>query len=334
MSFNNISGHQFQKDYLLKSIQSGKVASSYLFYGRDGIGKKMAALEFAKLLNCLNDKGNDIAAENSCTCSSCMKIDNMSHPDITIIKPEDSTEIKVKQVREYVEDLIYLRPYEGRYKVFIVDEADTMNVNAQNSFLKTLEEPPKDAVIVLISGRPQHLLKTILSRCQKLEYFKLPDEIIREAIAKSTQLPKQHIDLAVKISCGSMSRALSIDEQFLADRQNIISTVSQLNSENSVYLQEFVQNLTADKDGDSVDIFFETIYLWLKDLLHIKCGSDHSTLIHSDCARITENFSTTLSTDKIIEMTNYLERCRTSLIKSNVNKQYVMENLAAEFAGI
>lgn len=336
MSFSNITGHQYQKDFLIKSVQKARVASSYLFYGQEGIGKRLVALEFAKLLNCnreveeLNYNQKDV-----CTCTSCLKIERSNHPDVTIVEPNDSSDIKVKQIREQIEDLIYLKPYEGKYKVTIVNDAEAMNTNAQNAFLKTLEEPPGDAVIILISSMPQYLLKTIISRCQSIEFFRLSNEVIENSIRANTELSQQHCDFAVKFSHGSLSKALLLDERLILERKRIIEIISELNSDNPVELFEFIDSIESEKSqrgNDDLIFFFETLFMWLKDILYIKSNGSDEHLIHKDIYSISKKYSQRCSIDHLLELRLFLEEARDSLFNRNVNKQYVLENLIIKFS--
>ncbi|MBL7070801.1 MAG: DNA polymerase III subunit delta' [Candidatus Omnitrophica bacterium] len=146
---------------LKRAIESGKLAHAYIFAGVEGCGKSLLAVDFAKAVNC-QDKENAPCG----FCSSCRRIDSDSHPDVRWIrKADDSSEIKIGQIRE-LESQIILKPYEGRYKVFIIADAGLMNAEASNSFLKTLEEPPENSLILLIAKSPGDLLPTVVSRCQ------------------------------------------------------------------------------------------------------------------------------------------------------------------------
>lgn len=336
MSFSKVTGHDFQKEFLLKSIEKGRVANSYLFYGQEGIGKRLIALEFAKLLNC--KRKNDRPKENPggvCECSSCLKIDSSNHPDVTLVKCEDSSEIKVKQIREQIEDLIYLKPYEGKYKVSIVNDAEAMNTNAQNAFLKTLEEPPGEAVIILISSKPQHLLKTIISRCQRLEFFRLSDQVIENGIKQKGELSQDRYAIAVKLSQGSLAKAILLDEELISERKRIIEKISELKKDSAVELLEFVDSIASQKSSkehDHLKIFFEILFMWLKDILYLKSDISDENLVHKDFYEISKKLSERWSAEQILELSSFLEEAWDSLFHRNVNKQYVLENLIIKFA--
>ncbi len=138
--------------------------------GDSGIGKRLAALNYAKALNCQTPVDSDACDR----CISCRKIDGEIHPDVTTLLPEND-ELKIETIRR-AEEILSLRPYEGKKKVLIVDDADKMNINSANAFLKTLEEPPDDSIIVLVSASPDRLPDTIRSRCMHVRFRPLSHE--------------------------------------------------------------------------------------------------------------------------------------------------------------
>ena len=170
-------------ELLKTAIKNGRVAHAYILAGPKGCGRSLLARDFAKALNCQN-------AENApCgSCASCRKIDNNIHPDVLWVrKEEDDSEIKIEKIR-WLGSRIILKPYEGKYKIFIIEDAELMSPEAANSFLKTLEEPPPDSVLVLIAGETKSLPATIISRCQTVrlnpvwhdESAQLLDDVLEE----------------------------------------------------------------------------------------------------------------------------------------------------------
>ncbi len=161
MSFEDVKGQGEAIKFLKAAISSGKMAHAYIFAGPVGCGRSLLARNFAKAVNCEN-------LENApCDlCLSCRKIDKDIHPDVRWIKKDEkNTEIKIDEIRK-LESQIILKPYEGRYKVYIVVNAELMSMEAANSFLKTLEEPPPNSLLILTTGNTKDLLLTIVSRCQ------------------------------------------------------------------------------------------------------------------------------------------------------------------------
>lgn len=166
--FEKILGNEHIKEQLRKSIKNNQVSHSYLFIGIDGIGKKLLATEFAKAMQCLNeDKYCNI-------CKSCIEFDSNNNPDFLYIEP-DGNSIKIEQIRD-MQKRIQEKPIISDKKVYIIDNADKMTVEAQNSLLKTLEEPPEYATIILIGSNENAFLTTIKSRCMILHFNPIEDE--------------------------------------------------------------------------------------------------------------------------------------------------------------
>lgn len=169
MNFINIIGNDKVKELLTNSINSNNLVHSYMFVGPDGIGKKLFATELSKIVLCTS-------AEKACnSCSSCIKFNSNNHPDFTIIDSEDGKNIKIGQIR-LLQEQISEKPIVSEKKVYIINNADLMTIEAQNCLLKTLEEPPEYALIILILANENKLLNTIKSRCTKISFNKLTNE--------------------------------------------------------------------------------------------------------------------------------------------------------------
>ncbi len=191
---NAITGHDRPKNILLGSIGTARVATTYLFTGESGIGKRLAAVEFAGAINCLNpvrvSRNPQSATSNrhpeymdACdSCSSCRKFSSLIHPDLKVVEADNGL-IKIDIIRE-VQEFLSFTPYEGRKKVVIIDGAECMNQPASNAFLRTLEEPPPDSVIILITMAPDRLLDTIRSRCFVVRFSPLSIDACREVIGR------------------------------------------------------------------------------------------------------------------------------------------------------
>jgi DNA polymerase-3 subunit delta' len=177
MSLAGVVGHEKPVRILSGLIKRNRVPSSMLLSGDSGIGKRFTALNFAKAINCLAPAALDACDQ----CPSCVKIDHASHPDVITITPEND-EIKIEAIRQ-AEEMLWLKPYEGRKKILIVDDADRMNIGASNAFLKTLEEPPNDSLIMLISASPDRLPDTVRSRCMHVRFRPLPAEACRRVVS-------------------------------------------------------------------------------------------------------------------------------------------------------
>lgn len=169
MSFDNVIGNDKNKVFLNKIVNSNNTVHSYMFEGIEGIGKSIFARDFAKMLLCMGDNKTDCR-----TCKSCIEFVNNNNPDCIQIKP-DGKVIKIEQIRQMQEKILE-KPIVSDKKVYIIDDADLMTKEAQNCLLKTLEEPPKFAVIILILSNESKILNTIKSRCMRIIFEKLKNE--------------------------------------------------------------------------------------------------------------------------------------------------------------
>ena len=202
MGFENLIGNEKVKDLLTKTIKTDIILHSYLFVGIEGIGKSLFAKEFAKMVLCIEEN-------KPCNkCTSCMEIENSNHPDFMQIEP-DGNAIKIEQIR-FLQQKIAEKPIISKNKVYIINNADTMTKEAQNALLKTLEEPPEYAVIILIASNESNLLNTIKSRCTKVVFQIIENEKIEKYIKEniSVHVTKSMIDMCE----GSIGKALRLKE--------------------------------------------------------------------------------------------------------------------------
>ncbi len=178
MSFRSIQGQDRAISALRHALQSDRVAHAYLFAGGEGVGKMTTAVEFAKALVC--SAGSDDACD---ACPACGKVLHGNHPDIHRLKPEGAgRQIKIDAVREQVRNPLSLKPFEAARKVVLLDDAHAMNIDSSNCLLKTLEEPPPNSVLILVTPRPDQLLETILSRCQMIRFAPLAPKLLQSEL--------------------------------------------------------------------------------------------------------------------------------------------------------
>ncbi len=179
MSLKGIVGQERAIKRLTKSLKEDKVSSSYIFVGNEGTGKKLIAIEFAKAVNCLNLNEGMEACDN---CHSCNVINKQCCPDLKIVETTKGS-IKIEQIREIRKE-IELKPFRSRKKVYIIDQAEKMTLEASNCLLKTIEEPPYYAMIILICSKIDPILPTIVSRCQIVNFGLITSLKIKELLFK------------------------------------------------------------------------------------------------------------------------------------------------------
>lgn len=178
MSFKDIIGNDEAKYYLIESIKNNNIPHAYMFIGEEGIGKKLIALEYAKIIMCESNK-----TEACGRCKSCLIFDSMNHPDFFMIEP-DGNNIKIEQIRN-IKSNIYEKPIVSDKKVYIINDSQKMTTESQNSLLKILEEPPEYIVIILIVSNQNLILDTIKSRCNKVLFNKIDNNILKSFLIKN-----------------------------------------------------------------------------------------------------------------------------------------------------
>ena len=215
--FENILGHEKQKDFLKSNIESNNISHSYLFVGKNGIGKKSLALEFAKQILNTNNLNN------------C--------PDFKIIeKKKDKKNILVEQIREDILKDVYIAPISSNKKVYIVNDFEELNLSSQNTLLKTLEEPPKFIVIILISSKIDNILPTIISRVNIVAFNKINNELLKEYIGNDI---KEDILNFIDGSIGFYNELLEEDNfNKLSDINNLYKSIEEKNYLNCFKIQE------------------------------------------------------------------------------------------------
>ena len=217
--FEHIIGNEQIKNILQESIKRNKTSHSYLFVGIEGIGKKIVAKEFAKMLLCLEEN------KQESNCKSCIEFNSNNHPDFLLLEPEGNV-IKIEQIRQ-LQKRIQEKPIISHKKVYIINDADKMTKEAQNCLLKTLEEPPEFSTIILIGTNENAFLSTIKSRCMILHFQKIEDEKIKQYL--SNQLEENNItENMLKMFQGSIGKAIKLkDKQELYNKiENIIENLN------------------------------------------------------------------------------------------------------------
>jgi DNA polymerase-3 subunit delta' len=268
MSYSNIKGQDQAIKFLQTAMRNGKLSHAYIFAGPSGCGQSLLARNFAKALNC----GANIDSAPCDNCISCNKIDKDIHPDIKWIKKDErSRQIKIEEIRG-LESQIILKPYEGKYKVFILVEAELMNIEAANSFLKTLEEPPQNSILILIVERPKDLLPTIASRCQVIRLRPLEADTLKTILVNDHGISEKKAEFLSRVSEGRLDRAISYDRDILEWKNSALEELSD---------DECAEDYTA-ADRDELSKKLNILVSWYRDLLVFKATQNEGLLINID----------------------------------------------------
>jgi DNA polymerase-3 subunit delta' len=273
MGFARIVGQERAVAVLKRAIEQGRLPHGLLFTGPQGVGRFLTAVTVAKALNCLGDVKGDACDQ----CLPCRKIEKGVHPDVHVFTPDGAT-IKIDQVRDLMRETT-LKPYEGRRKVFLVDQAETMTEQGQNALLKTLEEPPGAPILILIAPQAQALLPTVVSRCREVRFSPLPEGLI------AAKLQEEGCDASeaqwiAAMAGGSLGKAQELRGGALSEaRELVVATFSQLQGKTSSLL-DLAERLAKEKE--TLPLYLESLLAWCRDLVILKVTDREGLLVYGD----------------------------------------------------
>ena len=317
MPFAEIIGHNRIIEVFRRSIRSGKTAHSYIFEGPVGCGRKKTAFALIQALFC------NAAVDDSCgICPACRKVASGNHADIHLVEPlPDKRDISIDQLRELQRDLA-LRPYEAPRKVCLLDPAERMSVNAANSLLKTLEEPPGRAIIILLTENADALLPTIRSRCQLVRFAPLSSESIK-LLLENTGIEGSAAALLAQMADGSMQRALELDNETLSNRRELL--LKHLSSINIAQIAS-IFNASEELSGNREEVL-ETIDMLLsiyRDLIHLAAGC--GDIINTAISPALESLATALSLEQTLKVAGDVMAARRA-VQQNANVKLALDHL-------
>lgn len=289
MMFNNIIGNEKNKKLFDEIIKENKISNAYMFIGKESIGKLLFAKEFAKAILCTNEN-------KPCNiCKSCIEFDTSNNPDFNIIEPEGNT-IKINQIRELVKK-VYEKPVVSNKKVYIINDSNLMTKEAQNSLLKTLEEPPEYITIILVATDENLFLPTIKSRCNKILFNKLTDEQLIQILNKEYNYNNVS-NIVLKISDGSVKKALSLRDKE-KDYESVNNVFSNLEKLDIIDIIGKKEDIFKDKEQtpeilDYINlIFFDKIQM---NINYIQCMN----IVEDTKSRIKNNNNFDMAIDNFI----------------------------------
>lgn len=332
----NIIGHEWAIDFFQRAMTNQRIAHAYLISGPAEVGKALLALRLAQVLNC------EAGGISPCLeCRACKRIERGNHPDVRVagmvtqtqgMKPEEATrqrDLKIDTVREWQRD-INLRPYEGRQRVFILHDAERLNESASNAILKTLEEPPPYATLILVANTNGDLLPTIVSRCQPLKLRLVPRRQIATALHQQYQVATEDAELLAAWSNGRIGWALRMLDHpdDLETRQEKLAELLALPTQPQSTTFSWAEGYAkAYRGGEQIAVFemLELWQSWWRDLLLITTGCT-SHIVHID--RLVE-LQQTASQYNLADVHRFITRLTNAAqqLRENVNPQLALENV-------
>lgn len=287
--FDSIIGNDKIKNQLKQAVDLNKASHSYLFLGISGIGKKMIAKEFAKMILCVNE-------EKYCNkCKSCIEFDSNNNPDFSLIEP-DGASIKIDQIRQ-IQKKIIEAPIISNNKVYIIDDADLMTTEAQNCLLKTLEEPPEYVTIILIGSKESSFLSTIKSRCTIIKFSLIENAQIKEYLNNKFEI-KNISEEMLEIFGGSIGKA-----EDLKDKEELFSSIIEIVEKiKTMELPELLKkaDIIYKSQEDKIDIL-EAINVILfkmskQDIRYLNCIN----IVEDTVKRLNANANYNMSIDNML----------------------------------
>ncbi len=313
-----ILGQDHIKRYFQTAIATRKISHAYILSGEPGTGRNALADHFALTLLC------ESAAAPCLKCHSCRQALSGNHPDIIHITHEKPGTIGVDDIRAQINNTVSIRPYSSQYKLYIMDEAEKMTIQAQNALLKTIEEPPSYAVIILITTNSDGFLPTILSRCVQLKLRPLDDAAVRDYLIAELSVPDTKAEIYAAFARGNIGKAVRIaqSEDFQHFYEELIHLLKNIRAMDISMLLNFIKKLK-DENFDLYECL-DFMQIWYRDALMFKVTKDANLLIFKDEYSAINEMSQKTGYDGFENILQAIEKAKVRL-EANVNMELAME---------
>jgi DNA polymerase-3 subunit delta' len=325
--FNDIIGQDQIREHLENAIKQDKVSHAYIIVGERYAGKEFIARVFAQALLC--EKEENVPCGE---CHSCKQALSNNNPDIIKVTHEKPNVISVDDIRVQVNEDVLKMPYGGKKKVYIINEAEKMNPQAQNALLKTFEEPPEYAVILLLVTNEEELLPTIRSRAVTLNMKPVADKIVKKYLMEEVKIPDYKADVCVAFARGNLGKAklLATNEEFDEIRDDVVNLLKYLPD---MEVSELIQAVKhASEHKLEINDYIDIIMVWYRDILLFKATQDANDLIFKDEIQYIRKVADKVDYEGIQVIIDALEKAK-KRIAANVNFELTMELLFLTIQG-
>ncbi|MBR5338167.1 MAG: DNA polymerase III subunit delta' [Lachnospiraceae bacterium] len=318
--YKSIIGHEKTIEFLKNSIAADKVSHAYIFDGEDYSGKSLLAGAFAMSLQC-EAGGSEPCGE----CHSCKQAQTDNHPDIIWLDHEKPGSVGVDDIRKLNGNLL-IKPYSGRYKIYIIREAEKMTDQAQNALLKTIEEPPEYAVIIMLTNNYESFLPTIRSRCVRVSLEPVSNDVLIKFLREQQGVNDYQARICAAFAQGNVGKALKLaqSEEFNQMKDEVLRLVKNIKRMEQFEVLSLLHNITEYKL--SIYDFLDMIMVWYRDVLLFKATSDANGLIFKDELSDIRHQANESSYQGIEAILESLEKAKVR-IRANVNFDLVVELL-------
>ena len=319
--FDGIVGHEEIISHLQNAIRLGKVSHAYIFGGEHGSGKKLLASLFAMTLQC-----QEHGIEPCMKCASCKKALNKNHPDIINITHEKPNSIGIDEIRDQLINDVGIKPYESPYKIYIVNDADKLTLQAQNALLKTIEEPPAYAVVMLLADNPDALLPTITSRCVILSLKPVGDRLVKDYLMDRMHIPDYQAEVQASFAQGNVGKAkqMANSAEFTELTENALRILKHSREMEVYELVDAIKIMSAEKQNiyDYLDLFT----MWFRDVLLFKATKEVDNLVFKEEINYIKERASVSSYEGLEQIIDAIHMAD-SRLRANVNFDLVMELL-------
>ena len=319
--FGSVVGHEEIISHLQNAIRLGKVSHAYLFGGEHGSGKKLLASLFAMTQQC-----EEHGVEPCMKCVSCRKALSKNHPDIINVTHEKPNSIGIDEIREQVINDVGIKPYESRYKIYIINDAQKLTLQAQNALLKTIEEPPAYAVILLLADNPDALLPTITSRCVILSLKPVGDQLVKDYLMDRMHIPDYQAEVEASFAQGNIGRAREMagSSEFHEMTENALRLLKHSRSMEVYELVDAVKAMSSEKQN--IHEYLELFTMWFRDVLLFKATKEVDYLVFKEEINDIKERASVSSYEGLEQILEAIQSAD-SRLRANVNFELVMELL-------
>jgi DNA polymerase III subunit delta' len=334
--FRTVAGHTRLLSLLSRAIVRDSMPPAMLMAGPAGVGKRLTAIAVAQAFNCLQPMSTPEFERDACgECASCRRIARGVHPDVIVVEPGDSGSIKIEQLRDVIDRSQY-RPFEGRRRVVIIDEADAAGDDAQSALLKTLEEPPSASMFILVSSVPDALLQTVLSRCPRLRFGPLTPIEVARVLVNEHGYSEADARAAAADADGSIGRALESRSEDLTEARDAARRVLEETARNNDPVRRIglARDLTEGKgtpaeERNRLAVRLRSLGALLRDVGIIAGRGDRTILANADLERQLEKLSASYDANRSLRAYAAVDRALTALDR-NASPKVVADWLLLE----
>ncbi len=319
--FHDIVGQEQIREHLQNALRTRRISHAYIINGERSSGKEFIARVFAMALQC--EKGGEEPCQE---CHSCRQALSGNHPDIIRLTHEKPNTIGVEDIRTKINADMGIKPYQGPYKIYIINEGEKMTPQAQNALLKTLEEPPEYGVILILTSSLETLLPTIQSRCVLLNMKPVSDELVKRYLMETLKVPDYKAEVCTAFARGNIGRAklLASSEEFDKVKEEAVTLLKYIHE---MEIPEIVAAIKKISEYQfDVSDYLDILSIWYRDVLMFKAMNDANHLIFREEIQYIKKVADRSSYEGIETIINALDKAKARLA-ANVNFDLTMQLL-------